>query len=363
MRAKLGFIFCAIIALTSCKDNGYFNGELKKIDCNKIEKLTIAPKGESIESLSPFFAVHDTLLFFSSPNIGEEIYKIYHVENMKYIGGFYKRGHGNGEYIAMSIANFFYTEDNELKTLLYAPNEEKMIVWNITKSILSGKTISESVADYGIKDKIASYSKYVPLAKDTILTYTSGRYLSSSDEITLPTYHVRTLSTNKGVYELNVFKNAINNKSSTVMPERFFSTSFCIKPDRTKFAEAMFRLPQINIVDIKKKEIKGFIMENGEDFSIFKTDMTDARYYYHRIQSNDNYIFALWCGKTSEENKKYVECKELHVFDWEGNLLKKVVLTVPVGNIHLDLANNIIYSLNPANDRIYLYHISDMNLP
>ena len=63
------------------------------------------------------------------------------------------------------------------------------------------------------------------------------------------------------------------------------------------------------------------------------------------------------------ENKKYVECKELHVFDWEGNLLKKVVLTVPVGNIHLDLANNIIYSLNPVNDRIYLYHISDMNLP
>ncbi|MDR0743658.1 MAG: hypothetical protein LBF05_04815, partial [Tannerella sp.] len=61
--------------------------------------------------------------------------------------------------------------------------------------------------------------------------------------------------------------------------------------------------------------------------------------------------------RSSENKDPYL----VHVFDWNGNLVKKLDLGHPIREIAIDAKNNALYSLD-AKDDIYRYDLNVLNL-
>ena len=276
-------------------------------------------------------------------------------------GRFFPRGRGHDEFVTVSPIIQFFDEDNQLKTLVYAPSEMKMMIWNISESLKQQKTINESIKTSKWNDEHGvPYSRNAYLGFDSILVYRPSIHISENDKITNPLWQIRKYSTNEVIKEIAIFQ-ATDNPNSKVLPENYYSTFSCVSPDKTRIAEAMCWLPQINIVNLKKGKINGYLLKGSDDYSIFSSDMMHAITYYNGIQANDNYIYALWYGKVFSE-EEYKGMDEIHVFNWEGRMLRRIKLSNIVHSIYLDVKTNSLYGYNTDEECIYKFKLRDIDL-
>ena len=164
--------------------------------------------------------------------------------------------------------------------------------------------------------------------------------------------------TNEPIREIRVFAHCIDGKDSKVLPENFLDASFSLKPDRKKFVEAMNWLPQINIVDISSGRVSGFRMKNTQDEDVFETDMDCALFCYKRVVSDGRYIYALWAGCTRNKLSAEVAFDMVHVFDWNGKLVRKLKLDCPVSDLVMDFHDGSLYGWNTEGQILYKYDMS-----
>ena len=289
--------------------------------------------------------------------IGHYSFDAYCLSAGQDVGHFLPRGHGHNEYISLSPIQQIYSEGGEYKTVLFAPNESKILIWNISKSLKNDSTIYDYVGNYSWKDKYSvSYSKQVMIDNESVLLYSPSIRTLPDEELTDPMYQIRTLRTNEPVKEIRIFAHAINNYKSKVLPECYLDASFSLKPDRKKFVEAMNWLPQINIVDISSGKVNGRRLKEVQDESVFSTDMKDAMFCYKHVVSDDNHIYALWAGSPRSELRPDIGYHTVHVFDWEGKLIKKYKLKEPINELTLDMQNGILYGWNTEKQILYRYN-------
>ncbi len=356
-------ILASIVLFNGCRDEEtHFSGTiasfLPQVELASIQADTLEFSG----AYTPLFAVYDSLLFLCNIQKGSYIFDVYNIDTKSLIGHFFHRGHGHDEYTVLTSIYGFFKENNKLKTLLTAPNEQKLLIWDITESIKQGRTIDEMEIPYKWqRNSPIPASRQILLSNDRILTYTPSCRFSDEKEPTLPLYEIRNIPDYEKTNEIMVFtKNFKERRNQRMTPDCFFWTSLCLKPDKSKFVEVMFWLPQINIVDIQSKEIKGYRMKGGADFSIFEQSMDAATNYYQRVQANNDYIFALWAETDWRTIKGNTSFNILHVFDWNGRLLKKIRLETPIQEMFLDTERNILYGCQEDAEQLFCYHISDM---
>lgn len=352
--------FVILLTITGCSTSNCFNGTLVKFA--SIGKYTSAQADIiNIDSLHmPTFAVTDSLAMFYDSHGTQYSYKVFNINTGKFIGGLCPTGHGSGEFVTVSPIKQLFVEDGDVKALLYAPNELKMVVCNIHKSIKNRKTVYEKQVSYLTNSESQrAYSRVYRINHDTLLTYIARTHIPGTHEITPSEYQVMTFSSDKLIDRLSVFQGMTENEQSVVVSEHFCSVSNAIKPDGAKIAEAMYYLPQINIIDIRTKKINGYLMEGEADYGIFDTDMRNVKRYYTRAVCDDNYIFALWSGEATKGRDIYNGCDELHVFDWNGKLLNKVKLGYFIQEIFLDVNNRKLYGSHIDKKEIYSYKIQD----
>ena len=146
-----------------------------------------------------------------------------------------------------------------------------------------------------------------------------------------------------------------------------------IKPDRTKIAVVYQNLPLIRIFDkegnivkdswIKsKKKQKEFTLLSISNVSIDPNGLVS---YFHDVQSNDEYIVALFdeiiheVSSTGELKRNKISKRKLIVLDWDGNAMLELILedwmrlyTIsPKGNLFFlhPEKSNTLYSLELNN--------------
>ncbi len=358
-------IFASIIFACGCQNENacfegnydYFSPDVKFVEVGA--DTLVFP-----EAYAPFFSVYDSLIFFFNTEKGSVHIDVYNIDTGNPIGRFYPRGHGHEEYVAISCISNFINESDELKALLTAPNEQKLLLWNISKSIDSCKTVTEQALPY--KWQVGHYapsSKVVLMGSDRMMAYYPSVPLLGTDEPSLPFFEICNIPSCKVADKIQSFKVSLKYKEKQqITSDRFFDTSFCLKPDGTKFVQSMYWLPQINIVDLQTKKNNWYRMKGEYDFSVLKTDMSSAKYYYHRVQANDEYIFALWYGEKWTSIGRDTSYDVLHVFDWNGRLLKAIKLSSPVNEIFLDTKRNILYGSQGDTEHIYAYPIDGIGL-
>lgn len=356
--ALVSFLF---IIFTGCASKQYFVEELRGfnyVDNEYLSKCVVS----NIDSVhSEYFAVVDSMVIFYGCNAKDFSYQVFSMNTGKKIGDFCPIGHGNDEFVAVSPITQIFKEENEHKTILFAPNESKFVKWNITRSIALRTTCYEDVVTHSWRQESpVAYSKVYYIGYDTILTYFPSVHISEGDKITQQKYTVRTYSENKRIADISTFSAVDNREGTKILPENFLSLSSCIKPDGSKFVEALAFLPQINIVDIKSNSVDGFLMEGYDDYAVFETDLSNARIYYADIQATDNHIFALWYGHSAFGNNYPYECNVIHVYDWNGDMNGVIKLEHGVNRIFIDTHSQNLFCSNADKKEIFCYDISNI---
>lgn len=68
---------------------------------------------------------------------------------------------------------------------------------------------------------------------------------------------------------------------------------------------------------------------------------------YLDLFAGDKYIYALYNGRTKEAFKdRYFYGNEIHIFDWKGNPVKKIILDKDARALSVDEAGRILYTIS-----------------
>lgn len=365
MKIKFYSIFTLLlitfIMLIGCNTHNDFRGDMTTIE--EAESY-VHVKSQIIEIDSIHnrdFAVVDSMVFFYRTLNNKFFFDVFNMNNGIEIGKFCPIGQGHAEYLAISPITNVIKEGGNLKVILFAPNESKLLIWNISKSIEQNITVYDKIIDYPWRDKsISSYSALYPLGNDSLLTYMASVHIANSENITPSKYQVRSISSNHSLKDIQVFEVPQNIEDYAILPERFYSSSFCIRPNKKQFVEVMTYHPQINICDIETGIIKGYRFRTENENSLYRKDNSNVHRFYMRVQSTDNYIFALYDGCGLSQQQKTDGFKILHLFNWDGKMVKKVILEHPIHELFVDEANNLLYGVNANEQNLYCYYISDM---
>lgn len=370
MHKHLFLFFFYICLLTGCSDpyndSDYFNGEIYPIEENV---PTETPTRHKIEMegvyMGPVF-VYDSLLFYYPMNHSAKYaYEIYNLKNDSLIGEFHRKGNGPNEFTALTTIVDFFKEGDDLKTLLYAGFDKKLITWNISKSIEKQTTIIDTVIpfDWEVDQHATIYNTIFRITEDTVLALVPTEAITLDQQsVSLPVTEKRRISDNKCIETYDVYKQYPEGNGENVfspynrLSPRRFLTFFCsIKPDQTKLVQALMYLPQINIIDLNTGDIKGFRFTDSYNFSVFKRNVEKVNYCFTNVVCDNQYIYTLYSGVNITDKENTGPEHLIYVFNWDGELIKKFDLGVNVNHLFLDHSNNRLYAREYHSDYTYCY--------
>ena len=295
--------------------------------------------------------------------LGRQIERLARVNNIntgEEIGTFCNKGGGPEEAAAFGPIFQFFKKGNDLKTLLFAPHEGKLFIWNITQSITQGSTIIDKVIPYTWRNENggACYNEMY-LQNNNILLARVDPFPINDADATLLFYQKRTLDTNKALKNYAIYKQTIKNREAPIIPEDFFASADAFKPDGTKIVQVMGHLPQLNILDFETGQVVGYRMEGGDDFSVFQ-GKKNIKNYYVEVQADDNYIYALYWGRDRWGMYEIPCVNTIHVFDWYGRLVQKLETDYDIDKMFLDTVRNRLYVTRPKSDDVYYLDLDEV---
>ncbi len=248
------------------------------------------------------------------------------------------RGRGPDEFINVFPLQDFFVEDGDTKTLLFCYNDSRLFTWNISRSLATGKDVYENRMHLGDSTEFLPFGSLHPLAKDRLLVLDTKQNPRVDEMLAPPVYAIYDLNGRSICRTYDLFlKPDIKSKDS----KSILSLNDCIKPDHTKVAMAMCNFPQINILDLDSGKCNGFRIKGAMKFSTKQKVC-----HFNSIVCDDEYIYALYCGKKVDYSNYDVSADILYVFNWEGKLIRKFKLD----------AGLIMLRMNESENRMYLYH-------
>lgn len=276
IKATIFTVFCSLlICCKKDKDSYYFNGEIRYFDdshklVKNVNSISVSTNGVP----TGMIAVYDSLLLCWSSDYKDNFFSIINLDTGIEIGFFCEKGRGPKETISVNPVSQFFKRNNDICTFLWAYNESRLFLWNISQSIEKGMTVYDTIISYD-KNRYR-FLFYFP--EDTLFVNRPSDFLNR-EEITTPFYEKRTIYTKEIIQDYRIYKKPLMQSKDVAALERFFYTWDVIKPDGTKIAQAMKRLPQINILDTQSGDIVGYRMRNSPDFSIIEK-VPDLRILY-----------------------------------------------------------------------------------
>jgi hypothetical protein len=351
------------ISCHKSNDGDYFDGDIQSIEnsVRSVKKITL--KAVPLNGANyGWIAVYDSLMIFANPKLRDNFFNVFNIDTGEEIGEFCGKGGGPDEMIAVNPIYQFFKEGDTLKTLLFAPNENKLFIWNISQSIEQEKTIMDTIISYKSRNEggFVSYNYLFLQNEDTLFAYLPSFPLSD-EEASLPFYQKRTVYTDKLLRSYNIYKKNVRNGDATIIPETFFSSKDAFMPDSSKIVQVLYNLPQINILDTHTGQITGYRMKNSPDFSFFETGMTSRKVYYLRVQADNSRIYASYWGKEPWKRNEVPYINTIHVFDWHGKLIDELTVDHPVGEMWLDPVRNRLYTVNVSTDEVFYLDLNKFN--
>lgn len=338
-------------------DQEVFNGNIILVNDNIRQEKNAAVKEVHLDGDNyGYVSAYDSLLIFMNPKLDSHFYQVFNTYTGEELGQFVKKGLGPDEIISTAPIVQFYKENEELKTLLFAANEEKVWIWNISRSLKQQATIIDTIYPCFWKKQGICYNE-VFYVNNTFLmkvpAYRIGEYDAS-----LPYYQQSKIGSQIPMKEFAVYKKTIKNVDSDIIPETFYYSNDALKPDGTKIVQAMLNLPQLNIVDLKSGKVTGYRLKGGHDFSVFKTD-NKLKSHFIRIQADDEFIFAVYWGK-DKWRAEFPYIDTIYVFNWDGELVQKIKTDCDIDEIALDNIKKRLYLTRPKHDEVYYIDLSNL---
>jgi hypothetical protein len=126
----------------------------------------------------------------------------------------------------------------------------------------------------------------------------------------------------------------------------------------TKLSSTMAILHQINILDIETGIQKGIRMKHTPGFKDITGLRHTVKFHYLAITADSQYIYALYVGEATDLKTGFPKGRIIHIFDWNGNFVRKLYLDKDASHIGIDAGNHVLLIKDDSTDEIYKYYLS-----
>jgi hypothetical protein len=223
-------------------------------------------------------------------------------------------------------------------------------VINIPESInsIDGSLSTKYTAKYS-NSEIADPVK-VLYATDTLLLIKSY----DRDRETLSYFEYNPV-TQKVTDEIIIFNYPI---TADIRYKNISSLADCIKPDGSKIVACTRSLDQLDILDIVHPDKSISVTENDYlfDYEYVKALGDDDKRFYSFSCCSDNLICASYYGGDVMGGN----VMEIHIMDWNGNPVCKLVLDRQIITFTVDFDSGFMYTVTYGEERIYRYDLRDI---
>ena len=378
MRTHLECLLFIVISLLSCqsRETNYFVGEIHTVSLpSRVD--TLYGKEIIFDSIyTGHMVVYDSLLFFTSSKFPE--YNVYmaNARTGKHVACLLRRGQGHNEFFYLSMSERFLVDEKGTPHFRgYAFNNQVLIDINLPL-LMSSLRATHSINDSAIATSEFLWSmhhtvpyRYVfPLKNNRILAGNAlEKLFTNQSELNLPAYELLDASSGEVLKEYPVFAQPITNPSLPEDIPYFYLSTDVLCPDESKIAIAMTLVGQLNIIDLQTGQMECFRLEGTEDMSYLEKSLPENFHaYYQNVTADEQYIYALYVDKPFFANGKLyhtnMHSHEIHVFDWNGQLLKRLYLDTEVQQIRLNAGNGLLYAKENIEDRVYVYDLKEGGL-
>lgn len=341
-----------IICCFSCTDNKFVSD--KEWD-SKIEYSHVKIIGELPINISREIFVVDSLIIISDP-FSQPVYNIFKIteeETIEYVFGFGTRGQGPNEFLDNLGIKII---GNDTLTIF---NTSLLRNYLIAKSSLLDDTVS--IITENLPNASGFSNNFIKLDNNLYFgngTFEKGMFAFYRDGSkiypTIP-YH------DDGIAAANMQKNMV------------YEGDMLKQPNGNKLAYAAFYGHIFEIYEITQdtmiKKIFSDIYEypkyepvNTQNYYIDNCTK-DNKHGFFTLSATNEYIYALYCGKTSTEKNPF-SANIIYVYDWDGNKIKKFIIDKEIVGMCSNSQNSRIYSLyEDVEDDILKVVCFDLKLP
>jgi len=350
-------VLLAIITflLGGCKNSSnIFDGTFRQV---KFKGDTILLSGEKVNLEIPGvmeFEIVDTFLVAFTPMNNDGFISVYSTNSSKLLyKNLIRRGRGPNEFTSrVDLCNKNYIDTSGAVIWLEDNNMQFLLALNLTKSVRQQELVIEKTVN--LKNICNNNTSKIQFLTDTTylkldfdqLARLKGKYILSADNINLSVYN--TLS-NKIVFSKQLYTQKATNVN-------FLAGSLCVKPDNSRLAITMMSFNQINFMSLDGKEM--FSVSTSKEpikiESLIEND-NERMLYYTSVYFNDNLIIVVYAKESRIDAGK--AGTEIHVFNWEGNILNIIKTVQYIPSITVDEKKGYLYGLDLITEEIYRYDV------
>ncbi len=326
----------------------------------KAEKVREIAEAENYDALC--CVIKDSICIFYTVTHPKGFFSILDIKNNADLGTFCTKGRGPNETINMMPFFETYTKDGDMMALLVDGSNDRMYEWNITRSIASGRTEYDAVKQFETTDRTAPVGKYnFRINDDKYFATTSPVVFTELHQAVSPRISIRSLRDNSKIREYPIFSDSLIklDEIGKWSMHEFFTSEYAIRPDLNKVVMVMGFFPQVNIIDLNSAKMEAFRIKEAE-----KVSMNKSIWQYASVCCNDKHIYALYqnrdlleANSDLESYKKHIS--NIHVFDWNGNMVANMELDEYYNSIYLD--GEHLYAFRHISGKLAEYRIDNQD--
>jgi hypothetical protein len=257
---------------------------------------------------------------------------------------------------------------NELLTFNYYGQYEKdssnINIWFVDDGI--GKRSIKMNLTKSVKLKKAVYGKTemfsnIQHGDRFIINDTTFLYANSVQESVGNCYLSFYNTNRKHIYnKTELFENNFDRDQSDINLFRLK-----ISPKKNKILFLGTYISRIGILSLNHERSYDIQMYNYvNEKSEFNINSIDNTIYYLDACVTEDFIYALYLDKSpniylSDSNEFNTE---IHVFNWEGQAIGKIVTNTNIMHLELDEINNCLYGFKASNEGVYKYTIPNFKI-
>lgn len=344
---KSYFILFSLMVLFGCTNNsGVFTGKGRyglKFE-REYELARTAPLLEVFGGQD--IHIIDTLLLVQHQYENPLYYwDVYNLNDFRHLKSVLRRGRGPGEVLFAHYAGQYEKTPNGIMMFFFDLNSEKYYKINLTESILSGTDIVEQISRIN--------RQQMPYFADSDTSFIFCRYDKAAARMSL----MKCDGLMKNQVEIkSIYKNVAENEHYKLAQNVYYN------PKIKKICIIPYYVNHIQIIDVDgNKDVTVSTAESDHWSQVRQEDISaSSKVFYGTARITDDYIFALFRNRElSDMDSPDSESAEIHVFDWHGNAVARILLNGNIFSFAIDAKNGNLYVLDNA-ERLYSYDISDL---
>ena len=344
-------ILTLISVFYSCSDDSekIFKGQLKTVEKSTTDKLI----GEKID-FDSLYAGHvfvcNSFISFKHHNYGDYFVATFDINTGKHIGNSFKIGQAAEEFADYL---YFLHPDSGCDFWIKEFNRQHYLLVDI----VSGKVKKRiDLSDFK-KTGGSPFIQAFILNDSVLLAVNQPEVKNLDDDVMTPKYWYINYLSKEEIDVFELYDENLYNKlrGGGIDNNRHLTATYYIKPDKSKVVGVMNRFYQINILDVKTQESKGYRLAGTLGFELIRTyggRGSEEQYTYRRAAVDDEYIFVMLNNLLTPEIKPI-----FHVFDWEGNFVRVLEVDQNGTDFDLDRAQKKLYTKDDE-ENVWFYDVS-----